>query len=120
MRFSILGPLLAEADDGTQLALYRPSQRATLAVLLLHASQPASKNLLIEALWGDHPPGDADTALRARMRDVRRVLAGHDRIERHPSGYQIRVRRRGAGPTRRCRARPRPRCWNSCGSHGNG
>jgi DNA-binding SARP family transcriptional activator len=92
MRFSILGPLLAEADDGTQLALYRPSQRATLAVLLLHASQPASKNLLIEALWGDHPPGDADTALRVRMRDVRRVLAGHDRIETHPSGYQILVR----------------------------
>jgi DNA-binding SARP family transcriptional activator len=92
MRFSILGPLLAEADDGTQLALYRPSQRATLAVLLLHAAQPASKNLLIEALWGDHPPGDADTALRVRMRDVRRVLAGYDRIQTHPSGYQIVVR----------------------------
>jgi DNA-binding SARP family transcriptional activator len=92
MRFSILGPLLAEADDGTQLALSRPSQRATLAVLLLHAAQPASKNLLIDALWGDQTPGDADTALRVRMRDVRRVLAGHNRIETHPAGYQILVR----------------------------
>ena len=92
MRFSILGPLVAETDDGTPLALGRPSQRGTLAVLLLHASQPASKSLLIDALWGDNPPGDADTALRVRMRDVRRVLAGNDRIATHPAGYQIVVR----------------------------
>src|SRR5215469_16839217 len=92
MRFSILGPLMAEADDGTRLALGRPSQRATLAVLLLHAAQPASKTLLIEALWGDSPPRDADTALRVRMRDVRRSLVGHDRIETHQAGYQIIVR----------------------------
>ena len=89
MRFSILGPLLAEADDGARLGLCRPSQRATLAVLLLHAAQPASKNLLIDALWGDQAPRDADTALRVRMREVRRVLAGHDRVQTHPAGYQI-------------------------------
>lgn len=91
MRFSILGPLLAEADDGARLGLCRPSQRATLAVLLLHAAQPASKNLLIDALWGDQAPRDADNALRVRMRDVRRVLAGHDRVQTHPAGYQILV-----------------------------
>ncbi len=92
MRFSILGPLLAEADDGCPLAVCRPSQRSTLAVLLLHAAQPTPKALLIEALWGDSPPGDADTALRVRMRDVRRALAGHKRVETHPAGYQIVVR----------------------------
>jgi DNA-binding SARP family transcriptional activator len=92
MRFSILGPLLAEADDGSPLPLPRPSQRSTLAVLLLHAAQPTTKTLLVEALWGDGPPGDADTALRVRMRDVRRALAGYKRIETHPAGYQIVVR----------------------------
>ena len=92
MRFSILGPLVAEADDGSPLALPRPSQRATLAVLLLHAAQPTTKTMLTEALWGDSPPGDADTALRVRMRDVRRALAGHKRIETRPAGYQIVVR----------------------------
>lgn len=92
MQFSILGPLLAEADDGTPLPLLRPSQRATLAVLLVHAAQPATKTTLIEALWGDSPPKDADTALRVRMRDVRRGLAGHDRIETHAAGYQISVK----------------------------
>src|SRR5258708_9030936 len=91
MRFSVLGPLAAEADDGTPLLLSRPSQRSTLAVLLLHAARPPSRGLLIEALWGDRPPGDAETALRVRMRDVRRALAGDDRLVTHQSGYQIRI-----------------------------
>ena len=89
MRFSILGPLLAEADDGTPLVVARPSQRSTLAVLLQHAGQPPTRSLLIDALWGDSPPGDAETALRVRMRDVRRALGGHDRLRTHQSGYQI-------------------------------
>jgi DNA-binding SARP family transcriptional activator len=90
MRFSVLGPLLAEADDGTPLVLSRPSQRSTLAVLLLHSAQPPTRTLLIDALWGDNPPADADTALRVRMRDVRRALGGRqDRLVTHNSGYQI-------------------------------
>ncbi len=89
MRFSVLGPLLAEADDGTPLVLRRPSQRSTLAVLLLHPAQRPTRTLLIDALWGDNPPADAETALRVRMRDVRRALGGHDRLVTHNSGYHI-------------------------------
>ena len=89
MRFGVLGPLLAEADDGTPLVLARPSQRSTLAVLLLHAAQRPTRAQLIDALWGDKPPADAETALRVRMRDVRRALGGHDRLVTHSSGYQI-------------------------------
>jgi len=92
MRFSVLGPLLAEADDGTPLVLGRSSQRSTLAVLLLHSAQPPSRALLIDALWGDNQPADAETALRVRMRDVRRALGGaRDRLVTHHSGYQITV-----------------------------
>jgi DNA-binding SARP family transcriptional activator len=89
VRFSVLGPLLAEADDGTPLALVRSSQRNTLAVLLLWAQQPPTRAQLIDALWGDRLPGDAETALRVRMRDLRLVLAGHDRLITHPAGYRI-------------------------------
>jgi DNA-binding SARP family transcriptional activator len=89
MRFSVLGPLSVEADDGTPLVLRRPSQRSTLAVLLMYARQPPTRAILIDALWGDDPPGDAETALRVRMRDLRRALAGHghDRLITHQSGY---------------------------------
>jgi DNA-binding SARP family transcriptional activator len=92
MRFSVLGPLLAEADDGTPLVLPRPSQRGTLAVLLLHAAQPPTRTVLIDALWGDDPPADAETALRVRMRDLRRALGScHDRLVTHNWGYRMRV-----------------------------
>ncbi len=89
MRFSVLGPLLAWADDGSPLVISRPSQRSTLAVLLLHAAQPPTRTLLIDALWGDNPPADADTALRVRMSDLRRALGDGDRLVTHPSGYRL-------------------------------
>lgn len=89
MRFGVLGPLVAHADDGSPVVLARPSQRSTLAVLLLHADRPPTRTLLIDALWGDKPPTDADAALRVRMSDLRRALAGSDRIVTHPAGYQI-------------------------------
>jgi DNA-binding SARP family transcriptional activator len=89
MRFRVLGPLVAEGDDGTPLTLTRPSQRSTLAVLLLCERQPPTRAQLIDALWGDRAPGDAETALRVRMRDLRRALTGHDRLITHPSGYLI-------------------------------
>lgn len=89
MRFSVLGPLLAQADDGSPLVLGRPSQRSTLAVLLLHAARPPTRALLIDALWGDAPPADADTALRVRMSDLRRALGDCRRLVTHPSGYRL-------------------------------
>jgi DNA-binding SARP family transcriptional activator len=89
MRFSVLGPLLAEADDGSSLVLPRPSQRSTLTVLLLHADRPPTRSLLIDALWGENPPADAETALRVRMRDLRRALGGDDRLITHSLGYQV-------------------------------
>ncbi|MBO0822945.1 MAG: AfsR/SARP family transcriptional regulator [Actinobacteria bacterium] len=92
MRFSILGPLRVQDDDGAQLILTRPSQRSTLAVLMLHASVPPTRELLIDALWGDEPPADADTALRVRMSDLRRALGGCDRVVTHQAGYQFVLR----------------------------
>src|SRR5258708_10438138 len=89
MRFSVLGPLLVEADDGTRLVFARPSQRSTLAVLLLQARHPPTRTLLIDALWGDHPPGDAEAALRVRICEVRRALAAPGRLVTHQSGYQL-------------------------------
>jgi DNA-binding SARP family transcriptional activator len=92
MRFSVLGPLLAQADDGSPLVLSRPSQRSTLAVLLLHSAQPPTRTLLIDALWGEDPPTDADTALRVRMSDLRRALGDCDRLVTHQSGYRLILR----------------------------
>lgn len=91
MRFTVLGPLRAEADDGTSLVFARPSQRSTLAVLLMHAGRPPTRTLLIDALWGDHPPADAEAALRVRICEVRRALAAPGLLVTHQSGYQIMI-----------------------------
>jgi DNA-binding SARP family transcriptional activator len=56
---------------------------------LLHAAAPPTRGILIDALWGDDPPADADTALRVRMSDLRRVLGDCDRLVTHQSGYQL-------------------------------
>jgi DNA-binding SARP family transcriptional activator len=92
MRFSVLGPLSARRDDGSPLVLARPSLRSTLAVLLLHAATPPTRGILIDALWGDDPPADADTALRVRMSDLRRALGDCDRLVTHQCGYQLIVK----------------------------
>ena len=91
MRFSILGPLLAESDDGTPVVFTRPSQRGTLAVLLMHAGYPPTRSALIDALWGDNPPADAESALRVRIWDLRRALTGSGRLVTHQSGYRVAV-----------------------------
>jgi DNA-binding SARP family transcriptional activator len=91
MRFNVLGPLLAHDDNGTPLILARPSQRGTLSVLLIHAQRPRTKAFLIDAIWGDDPPCDAEAALRVRVRDLRLALAGRRRLITHRSGYQMLV-----------------------------
>jgi len=83
---------MAHADDGSRLLLPRPSQRSTLAVLLLHEAKPPTRWLLIDALWGEDPPTDADTALRVRMSDLRRALGDCGRLVTHQCGYQLLLR----------------------------
>jgi len=64
MEFRILGPLEV-VDDGRQLAPRRAKRRALLAMLLLHANEAVGSDQVIDALWGETPPGTARTALHA-------------------------------------------------------
>jgi DNA-binding SARP family transcriptional activator len=89
VEFAILGPLEARAD-GRELALGGPKQRAVLAMLLLQANQPVSRDRLIDGLWAESPPRTAAHTLDDYVSRLRRTLGG-DRIDRHPAGYLIRV-----------------------------
>jgi len=89
VEFAILGPLEARAD-GREFALGGPKQRAVLAMLLLQANQPVSRDRLIDGLWGESPPRTAAHTLDDYVSRLRRVI-GRDRIERHPAGYLVRV-----------------------------
>ena len=106
MEFAILGPVEARVD-GAALPLGGPKQRALLAILLLNANEPVSRDRLIAGLWGDRPPPSAAQSLDSYVSRLRRVL-GTDRI----------VRRAARLPRRRRAGRTRPRALRARWSRG--
>ena len=89
MEFRILGPLEV-LDDGRALDLGGAKQRATLAVLALHANRVVAHEQLIEALWDEEPPETARKALQVYVSQLRKVL-GRERVETKPRGYLLRL-----------------------------
>jgi DNA-binding SARP family transcriptional activator len=95
--FRILGPLEVRAG-GDRLPLGGAKQRAALAFLLVHANEPVSPDRLIDALWGELPPGTAKTALQGYVTQLRRLLepsrkqrASGEVLLTTPAGYVLQV-----------------------------
>lgn len=74
MDFRILGPLEVW-DDGRQVRLHGPIQRALLAALLLDANRVVAVDRLIDHLWGDTPPATARVTLQSHILRLRSALA---------------------------------------------
>jgi predicted ATPase/DNA-binding SARP family transcriptional activator len=89
MEFAVLGTVEARIE-GVPVPLGGPKQRALLALLLLDANRPVSRDRLIEGLWAESPPARADASLDSYVSRLRRAL-GHDRLERRPPGYALAV-----------------------------
>ena len=85
----MLGPLEARRD-GAPIPLGGPKQRALLALLLLDANKPVSRDRLIEGIWGSSPPASAAASLDSYVSRLRRLL-GDGRLERRAPGYVLRV-----------------------------
>jgi DNA-binding SARP family transcriptional activator len=91
VEFRILGPLEVW-HEGRPVPVAGTTQRALLAVLLVHAGEVVSSDRLMDALWGDEQPATGATALRVRVSQLRRAL--HDRGEllvTQAPGYALRV-----------------------------
>ncbi len=86
--FRILGPLEVLAADGEPLALGGQKQRALLAMLLLRANEVISTEVLVDALWGEHPPRTATTSLQNSVSALRKLL-GPDVVVTRPPGYRL-------------------------------
>ena len=78
MDFRVLGPVEARAE-GRPLPVAGARQRALLAVLLLRAGEPVSREGVIVDLWGERSP-DGAPPLVARLQDLR-AAAVEDRVE---------------------------------------
>src|SRR6266849_5912880 len=93
MQFRILGPLEV-IDDGREVPFAGASQRALLALLLLHTNEVVSSDRLIDELWDAEPPGSGVTALQVRVSQLRKALGpAAERLETRPPGYLLHVAR---------------------------
>lgn len=93
MDFRLLGPLEVRGLDGL-LRIRSAKERALLGLLLLRANQFVSCDLLIDELWGEHPPTTAKHTLEVHVSRLRRALAvggNGSMIESFPGGYRVRV-----------------------------
>src|SRR5262249_20451278 len=89
VEFRILGPLEA-TKDGRVVEFAGGRQRTLLAVLLVHANEVVSTDLLIDALWGAKPPTTAKTSLQNLVSQLRKLL-GPELPETIPPGYVLRL-----------------------------
>jgi peptide/nickel transport system substrate-binding protein len=89
VEFGVLGPVVVRRD-GAELALGGPKPRALLAVLLLHANQPVTRDALIDALWGERAPATAKHTLDNYVSRLRTII-GRDRLVTVRPGYMLRV-----------------------------
>jgi DNA-binding SARP family transcriptional activator len=89
--FRVLGPVEVRAE-GRPLVVAGARQRALLAVLLLRAGEPVSRERVIADLWGERPPDGAVRTVQAIVSRLRRALGGEAaRLVSSAAGYRLRV-----------------------------
>lgn len=90
LEFRILGSLEV-VDEGRQVELGGPRQRATLAILLLNANRVVSVDRLADDLYAGSPPVTALKQVQRQISELRKALGPTSAIETRSPGYVIRV-----------------------------
>ena len=81
IEYRILGPLEVSAD-GRVIEIGGRRLRALLAILLLRANEPVSRDALVHELWGEQPPPGAQHSLEVYISRWRRC--GHTVVRQGP------------------------------------
>ena len=91
LSFGILGPLQVSGHDG-DLAVPPGRQQVVLGALALEANRIVSVDYLVDAIWGEEPPGTARTQVQICVSRLRKSLvseSGVSPIETRSPGYRI-------------------------------
>jgi len=93
IQYRLLGALEAGVSgNAIKVSGYR--QRALLAMLLLRANQPVPRDVLVDQLWGEHPPPGAQHTLEVHISRLRKTLdqaAGSQQVLTRPGAYLLRA-----------------------------
>ncbi|MFI9270473.1 BTAD domain-containing putative transcriptional regulator [Kitasatospora sp. NPDC052896] len=73
LQYELLGPLRVHRA-GVESALGPAMQRAVLAVLLLNANEPVSREQLVQAVWGARSTGNSPGLVATYVSRLRRVV----------------------------------------------
>ncbi|MCF3179249.1 AfsR/SARP family transcriptional regulator [Streptomyces polychromogenes] len=77
MQFRILGLVeVRDEEAGLHLLPTGAKQRALLGALVVRAGHHVSVRQLIDELWGEEPPANAENALQVHVARLRRLLSG--------------------------------------------
>ena len=88
VEFGILGPLVLW-NDGSEVPIGAPKQRALLALLLLRRGELVPTEVLVEDLWPDRTaPATAVKAVQVYVSQLRKALR-KGVLETHPAGYAL-------------------------------
>lgn len=93
MDYRLLGPVEVGVN-GQTLDLGGLKQRALLAILLLRANEPVPRDVLVEQLWGEHPPAGAQHTLEvyvSRLRQALEQAGDRQPLATRPGAYLLRV-----------------------------
>ena len=91
MQVSVLGPVeIVSGDEPVELDA--PKERAVLTALALRAGDPVPVGRIMEAVWGDRPPGTATKTLQGHISGLRRAI-GADAVGTDTGSYTLRVER---------------------------
>lgn len=91
LEISVLGPVAASLG-GEPVPLGSTRQRAVLGLLAISPLMQASRETLIESLWGEDPPPTAVQMIHSYISRLRRALGGeggHTLLTSTPNGYRI-------------------------------
>ncbi|NUS05155.1 MAG: AfsR/SARP family transcriptional regulator, partial [Nonomuraea sp.] len=86
MRFGILGTTRAWDADGVEVPLGGPARRALLALLLVRPGEIVTQDRLIDLLYGDRSPKNAQHALHSQ---VSRLRGDGIPVELTAAGYRL-------------------------------
>ena len=89
MEFRLLGPVEVLREAARFLGGAKP--RALLALLLLHANEVVAGDRLIDALWGDRPPGTAGHSLDVQISRLRKAFEPDELLLTRSGGYVLQV-----------------------------